>query len=451
MNWLLARHERGAFVLRIEDTDVARSATAHEDVLLEDLRWLGLAWDEGPDIGGPHGPYRQSERLHLYRAAADRFVAGGLAYPCYCTDEELAERRARALAEGRAPQYDGACRDLTDAERRAREAEGRRAAIRFRVPAVDVDFRDLVRGEIRFAAGAVGDFILLRSDGYSTYNFACVLDDSAMAITHVVRGEDHLSNTVRQQLLYAAIGAAPPEFAHVSLILGPDREKLSKREGASSTAELRRIGYLPEAVINFLALLGWSPEDGREKMTREELVERFSLERVNRAAAIFDVAKLTWLNGLYIRERSAEDLYPLAAPYLEAEGIHDRERGVAMLKAVQSEIERISDLPRVLPPLTRGDETPEATEVLAAPRAVEILEAAERAVPAMEEWSGAAFKAAVVKAGAAAGVRGRDLFMPVRAALTGNVHGPELPLVAEALGRETALERLRRAIAQRRT
>jgi nondiscriminating glutamyl-tRNA synthetase len=318
------------------------------------------------------------------------------------------------------------------------------------VPAVDVRLHDLVRGEIRFAAGAVGDFILLRSDGYPTYNFACVLDDSAMAITHVVRGEDHLSNTVRQQLLYAALGAAPPEFAHVSLILGPDREKLSKREGASSTAELRRLGYLPEAVVNFLALLGWSPEDGREKMTREELVGRFSLERVNRAAAIFDVAKLTWLNGLYIRERSADDLYPLAAPYLEDAGIRDRDRGIAMLKAVQSEIERISDLPRVLPPLTRGDETPEATEVLAAPRAVEILEAAVKAVSAIEQWSGAAFKAAVVKAGAEAGVRGRDLFMPVRAALTGNVHGPELPLVAEALGRETALARMRRAVDSRR-
>lgn len=447
MNWLLARHARGSFVLRIEDTDVARSDAGHESALIEDLRWLGLEWDEGPDIGGPRGPYRQSERLPMYRAAAERLLSEGPAYPCYCTDEELAERRTRALAEGRAPRYDGTCRNLSDAARRAREAEGRRGAVRFHVSGDEVRFQDLVRGEIRFGGGAVGDFIILRSDGYPTYNFACVLDDAAMGITHVVRGEDHLSNTVRQQLLYAALGAPPPLFAHVSLILGPDREKLSKREGSSSTAELRRLGYLPEALVNYLALLGWSPEDGREKMSPAELVERFSLDRVNRAAAIFDVAKLTWLNGLYIRERSAEDLYPLAAPYLDAAGVRDRDRGIAMLRAVQSEIERLSDLPPALGPLTHGARSDEAREILSGPRTAELLGAVTRGVAGLPEWSGPAFRAAIVAAGTSLGIRGRDLFLPVRAALTGRAHGPELPLVAEALGRDTVIERLEQAVA----
>jgi len=303
-NWLFARHGKGTFVLRIEDTDAERSTGESERSLVEDLRWLGLDWDEGPEIGGPHAPYRQSERLDRYRAVADDLVARALAYPCFCTDEDLERKREAAIAAGRAQHYDGTCRNLTPEEVAARRAQEIRETVRFKVPADVVSFDDAVRGAMDLDTDMVGDFVILRSNGLPTYNFAAACDDHDMRITHVIRGEEHLPNTLRQMLVYNALGAKPPIFAHVPLILAEDRSKLSKRHGASSVGELRAQGILPSAAVNYLVLLGWSHPKEKEVLTREEMIETFTIKRINKSAAVFDPKKLAWMNGQHLRART---------------------------------------------------------------------------------------------------------------------------------------------------
>src|SRR5882672_2528627 len=280
-NWLFARQHGGAFVIRIEDTDAERSTDASERGVLEDLRWLGLDWDEGPDVGGPYGPYRQSERLALYREHVDALRAAGKAYRCFCTDAELEARRAAAAAAGKPPHYDGRCRALTRPVSDARAGAGEPFSVRFAVPARDWVLHDAVRGEVTFPAGMVGDFVLLRSAGLPTYNFACVVDDHGMAISHVLRAEEHLANTPRQLMLYAAFGWEPPRFAHVALILNSDRTKMSKREGEAAVAvgDWRRAGFVPEALLAYLALLGFHPGDDREVLPRDEMIAAFALDR----------------------------------------------------------------------------------------------------------------------------------------------------------------------------
>ena len=279
-NWLMAHGSGGTFVLRIEDTDVERSTRESEEAILEDLRWLGLQWDEGPDIGGPRGPYRQSERLHLYRSYAAELIAAGSAYHCFCSAEQLERERQAALAAGQPPKYSGACRSIPEADARERMARGERAVVRFKVPADrEVVFTDLVRGDVAFHTSVIGDPVLLRSDGSPAYNFAVVVDDALMEVTHVVRGEDHISNTPRQILIYEALGFTPPAFAHLALVMGPDHTPLSKRHGATSVAEFRAKGYLPEALVNYLALIGWSPGGDDELLPVDELARRFSIRR----------------------------------------------------------------------------------------------------------------------------------------------------------------------------
>ena len=290
-NWLMARGAAGTFVLRVEDTDVERSTRQSEAGIIEDLRWLGLDWDEGPDVGGSRGPYRQSERLALYRSYADRLIRSGTAYYCFCSAESLEAERAAAIAANRAPKYPGTCRQIASSAAGARVGAGERAAVRFRVSGErDVVFADLVRGEVRVHTSIIGDPVLLRSDGTPAYNFAVVIDDALMGITHVVRGEDHVSNTPRQLLLYEALGLEPPAFAHVSLVLGPDHTPLSKRHGATSVAEFRARGYLPEALVNYLALIGWSPGGDEELLPIGELARRFSVADVGRSAGVIDPA-----------------------------------------------------------------------------------------------------------------------------------------------------------------
>ena len=309
-NWLFARGRGGRFVIRIEDTDAQRSSPESESGVLDDLDWLGLDHDEGPDVGGPHGPYRQSERLDLYRAAAERLLEAHHAYPCFCTDQELEERRRQALAAGRTPHYDRRCRGLSAAERDSRRDEGRPESVRFAVEARDWVLDDLVRGEVRFPDGMVGDFVLLRSTGLPTYNFAAAVDDAAMRISHVIRAEEHLANTPRQLMIYEAMGTRPPRFAHVPLILNRDRSKMSKREGeaAVSVSDWRRAGYVPEALLSYLALLGFHPGDDREILTREELLRAFSLERVGKSGSVFDPDKLRWVNAHYLHHASGAEL-----------------------------------------------------------------------------------------------------------------------------------------------
>ena len=320
-NWLLARGHGGTFILRIEDTDFERSTRESELAIVEDLRWMGLGWSEGVEAGGEHGPYRQSERLHIYRAHAIELMSGGHAYYCFCSEDQLEADRQAALAAGRPPKYVGRCRDIPREAARERVQTGETAVIRFRVPeAREVVFNDIVRGEVRFSTEVIGDPVLVRSDGIPAYNYAVVIDDALMEITHVIRGEDHISNTPRQLLLYEAFGWKPPAFAHVSLVMGPDHTPLSKRHGTTSVAEFRARGYLPEALTNYLALIGWSPGDGEELLPIEALAQRFRLEDVGHSAGVFDVEKLAWVNRHYLKATDAARLARLSIPYFQSVG-----------------------------------------------------------------------------------------------------------------------------------
>src|SRR2546423_3062936 len=305
-NWLLARGQGGTFILRIEDTDTQRSTRESEAGMLRDLRWLGLDWDEGPDAGGAYGPYRQSDRLTVYREHAERLLSEHKAYLCFCTEEELQQERERATAEHRQPIYSGKCRAIDPADAQRRRSANEACAIRLRIPDHPIRFHDLVHGPVEFSNEVVSDPIILRSSGMPVYNYVVVIDDALMKIMHVIRGDDHLSNTPKQVALYEALGWPVPEFAHLSTILGADRERLSKRHGATSIANFRDMGVLPEALVNYLALLGWAPPGGtREIFSIQELVKEFSLERVTPSPAVFDMEKLYWLNRHYIAHRLA--------------------------------------------------------------------------------------------------------------------------------------------------
>ena len=316
-NWLFARQKKGTMILRIEDTDLDRSETRFEGQLIADLKWLGLDWDEGPDVGGSFGPYRQSDRLEIYREHAERLLSDRKAYLCFCTEEDLQKERDRATAEHRQPIYSGKCRAIDPDEAQRRRVNGEACAIRLRIPEHPIKFHDIVHGEVEFSNEVVSDPIILRSSGMPVYNYVVVIDDALMKITHVIRGDDHLSNTPKQVALYEALGWPVPEFAHLSTILGSDRERLSKRHGATSIANFRDMGVLPEALTNYLALLGWAPPGGtREIFSRDELVKEFSLERVTPSPAVFDMEKLYWLNRHYIKGSPRDRIEKLALPYL---------------------------------------------------------------------------------------------------------------------------------------
>jgi nondiscriminating glutamyl-tRNA synthetase len=445
-NWLFARHTGGAFVLRIEDTDAERSSGESEASLLEDLRWLGLDWDEGPETGGPHAPYRQSERLDLYRAAADDLIARGLAYPCFCTDADLERKREAATAAGRATHYDGTCRDLSPAQVAARRKDGIPETVRFKVPAEVVSFDDAVRGPIDLDTDMVGDFVIIRSNALPTYNFAATCDDRDMRITHVIRGEEHLPNTLRQMLVYNALGARPPVFAHVPLILAEDRSKLSKRHGASSVGELRSQGYLPSAAVNYLVLLGWSHPREKEVLSLDELIETFTIKRINKSAAVFDPKKLAWMNGQHLRALDSDAVFDVAEPFLpswlpERYDKPERREIVAILRDRLDVLSALEEQTRIF----RDDVAPdaEAAELLATEGARAVTSAlTARLRDANEAITPDAFNAMIKDTGTALGVKGKDLYFPIRAAITGSVHGPDLARVASVKGRDSVLHLL---------
>src|SRR5262245_1185820 len=352
--WLLARGQRGTFSVGIEETDAEGSTRESELAMIDDLRWMGLDWTEGVDVGGEHGPYRQSERLHIYRAHAIELMSKGHAYYCFCSAQQLDEDRQAALRAGWPPQYVGRCRHIPRDEARRRVEAGEPAAIRFRMPdrqGREVIFHDLVRGEVRFAAEVIGDPLIVRSGGVPAYNFAVVVDDALMEITHVVRGEDHISNTPRQLLLYEAFGWKPPAFAHVSLVLGPDHAPLSKRHGATSVKEFRDRGFLPEALTNYLALIGWSPGEGQELVPLEELARRFRIEDVGHSAGVFDVEKLAWVNRHYLKAADPSRLVSLAVPYLRDAGwisnatAEDVEFLAHIVPAAAASVDRLEQVP----------------------------------------------------------------------------------------------------------
>jgi glutamyl-tRNA synthetase len=450
-NWLMARGQGGTFIVRIEDTDVERSTRESEQAILDDLRWLGLDWHEGVEVGGDSGPYRQTERLHIYRAHAIELLSAGRAYHCFCSAEQLEADRRDALKIGKPPKYTGRCRTISREDARRRNEQGEAAVIRFRVPdTVSVTFDDTVRGPLAFDTDLIGDFVLLRSNGVPAYNFAVVVDDVLMNITHVVRGEDHISNTPRQVLLYQAFGWTPPVFAHVPYVLGPDHAPLSKRHGATSVKEFRDRGYLPEALTNYLALIGWSPGEGEELLPIEELARRFRLENVGHSAGVFDVDKLAWMNRHYLKNADHRRLAQLALPYLQQAGwistatAADLDFLSQIVPAAASSVDRLDQVSRRLAFLfdysaekaleipTIRNEANEARAVIEA-LAHELAESA----PLVDRD---AFRNAAARVREKTGQKGKALFHPIRLALTGESEGLELDLAVPAIERGAALE-----------
>jgi glutamyl-tRNA synthetase len=453
-NALLARGQGATFILRIEDTEIERSTKESERAIVEDLRWMCLDWNEGVDAGGEHGPYRQSERLHLYRAHAAELIASGRAYYCFCSEEQLEADRQAALAEGRPPKYVGRCRHLLPEESRRRVEQGELAVIRFAVPdAREVVFNDIVRGEVRFSTDVIGDPVLMRSDGHPAYNFAVVIDDALMRVTHVIRGEDHISNTPRQILLYEAFGWTPPTFAHVSLVMGPDHSTLSKRHGATSVKEFRDRGYLPEALTNYLALLGWSPGDGEELLPIDELAKRFRLEDVGHSAGVFDVEKLAWVNRHYLKIADAERLARLSVPYFQREGWMSEPTAAQLeflahvVPLAAASVDRLDQVPARLHFLfdysaTRALENSSIRAEAAGARPVIEALAAELAStgPLSDRDS---FRAMATRVRERTGAKGKALFHPIRLALTGEAEGVELDVAVPAIERgATMIDRI---------
>jgi len=435
-NWLFARHHRGAFVLRIEDTDIERSKEEYERQLLEDLRWFGIDWDEGPDKGGPFGPYRQSERKETYSRVATQLIDHGQAYFCFCTAEQLEWERQEALKAGLQPRYSGRCRKRPREEAARKVAAGEPAAIRLKIVDSAFSWNDLVHGPTNFSAEVIGDPILVRSDGNPNYNYAVVIDDHLMEITHVIRGDDHISNTPRQLAVYRALGWEPPQFAHLSTILGSDRSRLSKRHGATSLESFRQMGILPEALRNYLALLGWSAADGKtEILSPEELVEQFSLQHITKSPAVFDPEKLYWLNRHYMKECAPRRLAELAVPFLFGAGhldAHPSPEVLAWLERVLdavlkniSSFEQLPDAVRIIFEYDAGKAVQEL-ELSAMASARAVLSAFIPGVLALSELSYEGFRAITKEVQSETGKKGRDLFHPIRVAITGAVSGPEL-------------------------
>jgi len=455
-NYLFARHHGGEFIIRIEDTDVKRNVEGGEENQLRYLKWLGVDWDESVDKPGPYGPYRQTERLDLYRRYWEDLIDRGLAYRCYCTEEELEREREEQIARGETPAYSGRCRRLSEADRARFEAEGRRPSIRFAVPEGRAyAFDDMVKGRIEFRSEDFGDFVIVKKDGIPTYNFAVALDDHLMEITHVLRGEDHITNTPRQLMIYEAFGWTPPAFGHMTLIVNEQRKKLSKRDESivQFIEQYDRLGYLPEALFNFIALLGWSPEGEQEIFSREQLIGIFDESRLSRSPAVFDTAKLNWLNQHYIKEAPLERVVALCLPHLQAAGRLPAEPGPAEMERASALVALLRDHLRCGADIVAESELfvreqPETDDegraVLADPAVPGVLAAFARQVEAAGEagFTVDGIKAMLKAVQAETGAKGKGLFMPIRVALTGQTHGPDLNGTIWLLGRDRVLRRL---------
>jgi glutamyl-tRNA synthetase len=446
-NWLFARHHGGRFILRIEDTDQKRSTEEAIGAVIGSLRWLGMDWDEGPEVGGEFGPYRQTERMQHYEEVTEKLLQSGRAYFCYCTPEELEDRRRAALKQGRTPGYDGRCRNLSPAERRAFEAEGRPRAVRFAMPDTDITVHDLIRGETSFPADDLRDFVIMRSDGTPTYLLAAAVDDVLMKLTHVIRGEDLLPSTPRQLQLIEAMGAEPPAYAHLPLIVGPDRQPLSKRHGSVAVEWFRDQGYLPEALVNYLTLLGWSYDETTTFFDRKDLIEKFDLSRVSHNAAAFDADKLRWMNGHYMREMPDDRLTDLLVEALSQEGLSpDRHTVAAAVPLVKTRMHTLREGVELVRFLFVDDVEPDvkARKMLGPERAEYLREVASR-VEAVEDWRAEEIERVLRALQAERELSSNQSFQPIRAAVTGTLVSPPLFESVELLGRERTLARLRAA------
>ncbi|MDQ1235785.1 nondiscriminating glutamyl-tRNA synthetase [Paenibacillus sp. SORGH_AS306] len=453
-NYLFARSQGGKFIIRIEDTDIKRNIEGGEESQLTYLKWLGMNWDESIDVGGEYGPYRQTERLDIYREYWQDLLDRGLAYKCYCTEEELEQEREEQIARGENPRYSGKHRDLTDEQRAAFEAEGRVASIRFRVPENKTfTFNDIVKGEISFTTEDTGDFVIVKKDGIPTYNFAVAVDDHLMKISHVLRGEDHISNTPRQLMIYEALNWEAPIFGHMTLIVNENHKKLSKRDESiiQFIEQYDNLGYLPEAMFNFIALLGWSPEGEEEIFSREELTKIFDAKRLSKSPAVFDTHKLSHLNNLYIKNADTDRITALAIPHLQkagrlpAELSEEQQQWAHDLVALyQEQMTSASDIVELSEVFFRShlQMDHEAQVIVGEEHVSTVLSALLEKIKASEEFSPTRAAALIKEVQKETGFKGKQLFMPIRVALTGEMHGRDLNHTIYLLGRDRVIERL---------
>lgn len=449
-NYLFAKANNGKLIVRVEDTDVERSSKESEENILNSLKWLGIEWDEGVEAGGEYGPYHQMDRLDIYNKFVDKLFELGYAYKCYCSPEELEKEREEAMAKGGDPKYSGKCRTLSKEQEDKYIAEGRKPVIRFRVPEnKDIIIDDLVRGKVVFESNGIGDFVIVKSDGIPTYNFAAAVDDYSMKISHIIRGDEHLSNTPRQVLIYEALNLKQPKFAHISLILGKDKKKMSKRHGATSVYQYMESGYLSEALVNFLALLGWSPGGEKEIFSMEELINEFSLDNVAKNPAVFDVDKLNWLNGMYIRKMPKDQIALELKKYLEKdlEGKTKEEADQWLMyvtEALYDHINTFADINKEMESFMSDDIeiSQEALDIVNAEGAKEVIQLFRDKLNSLEDLEPATIKKTVKETGKELGAKGKGLFMPVRIGLTRELHGPDLSYIVPLLGKDKALNRL---------
>ncbi|WJP97710.1 glutamate--tRNA ligase [Macrococcus bovicus] len=453
-NYLFARHHGGDFIVRIEDTDTARNVEGGEESQLRYLKWLGLEWDESVDKDGGYGPYRQSERAHIYNPIVEQLLAEDKAYRCYMTAEELEAEREEQQARGEMPRYGGQHAHLTKEQEEAFIAEGREPSIRFRVPqGKTYTFNDMVKGEVSFESDGIGDWVIVKKDGIPTYNFAVAIDDHFMEISHVIRGDDHISNTPKQMMIYEALGYEIPTFGHMTLIVNEERKKLSKRDGSiiQFIEQYHDLGYLPEALFNFIGLLGWSPVGEEEIFSKEQFIEMFDEHRLSKSPAFFDKVKLAWINNQYMKDKDLDTVFDMTLPHMQKAGLISANPSEEELRWAKSLVElyqqQMSYAGEIveLSELFFKDElqlNDEATEVVNGEQVPELMRALKEKLNELETFDAAAIKAAIKAVQKETGIKGKNLFMPIRVVVSGQTHGPELPNTMELLGKEKVLERI---------
>jgi len=457
-NYLFAKNQGGKFIIRIEDTDKKRNIAGGEESQLKYLRWLGIDWDESVDVGGEYGPYRQSERNDIYKKYYEELLEKGLAYKCYCTEEELEKEREEQISRGETPMYSGKHANLTVEEQKELEAKGLKASIRFRVPAnKEYRFYDMVKGDISFESEGMGDFVIVKKDGTPTYNFAVAVDDHLMKISHVLRGEDHISNTPKQMMIYEAFGWEIPIFGHMTLIVNESRKKLSKRDESiiQFIEQYEELGYLPDALFNFISLLGWSPVGEEEVFTKNQLIEIFDATRLSKSPAVFDTQKLAWMNNQYIKQLEVENLIPLALPHLVKAGkvsedmnSEEKERTNQLIALYQDQLNYGAEIVQLTELFFKEEISydEEAKQVLEGEQVPEVLKAFQHEIKHADDFTAETIKGLIKAVQKTSGQKGKNLFMPIRVATTGQTHGPDLPKSIAVLGKDTVLTRIKNII-----
>jgi nondiscriminating glutamyl-tRNA synthetase len=453
-NYLFAKSQGGKLIIRIEDTDLKRNVAGGEESQLKYLQWLGIEWDESIDKDGGYGPYRQTERIDIYKKYYEDLLDRGLAYRCYCTEEELEAHREEQMAQGLMPTYSGKCCNLSEDEKTAFEAEGRIPSIRFKVPQNKTyTFNDVVKGEVSFESNGIGDWVIVKKDGIPTYNFAVAVDDHEMAISHVLRGDDHITNTPKQLMIYEALNWEAPVFGHMTLIVNEQHKKLSKRDESiiQFIEQYDQLGYLPEALFNFIALLGWSPEGEEEKFSREEFISIFNADRLSKSPAVFNTQKLTWLNNQYMKSLPEDRLVAITMPHLLKAGLlpesldeKQKQWAKELIVLHQDKLHYGAEIVELTDLFFRTnlDYNEEAKEVLNGEQVPEVLRAFLENVKQLESFSAQDIKGAIKAVQKSTGHKGKNLFMPVRVATTGQVHGPDLPQAIHLLGKDVIISRL---------